>query len=613
MVINQLSEDFTSTLFYDSQNLGQTPRKNGDISAWSWDNNANVQDFSYAYDGVDRLTHSSNNNNVLGNWSSSYRYDMRGNLRQLSRRNGAGSQIDSLVYSYVSGNHIHFISDQASGNKSHGYNGSSTHYYEYDANGNIMIDHSRGISKTTYNHMDLPFEIIKDAANRIRYNYDFSGNLLNIVETIGGNSTTTHFIGNVEYEGDSIKRIHHEHGFIEIQPMNSGTLHIPNFIVVDETHYWKNITSDAIIFNGSTEFWGENCIELQDTFEVRLGAEFLADFKPYGEERFSWTIKDHKGNVRTILDDDGNVIETMNYFPFNLRHDYNSDPSYEWNVDGALEQTDFAKHLDVMEYRTYDRLTGRFNSVDLLSSSMSSNSGYSMSFNNPINYTDPFGLAPKATDKQVERFNLAKSLADFSSSPDDWVEDKSGNIYWDANAKSQATTKAGERYLGRNVLVGTHNRDALGNEKINSATFNLYLVSNKKGSSGTLKGNTVPADISKYGTLAEGLYSARIYKYKGDDAILIGGGGNLPTVSGNPNNPKNYDASGKLKPTSTHVMDQILFHKGNYARPSLSTSKGLPISAGCQTGGCGAGTLPAYRSFMKKATGFSGIYYLRSK
>ena len=156
-------------------------------------------------------------------------------------------------------------------------------------------------------------------------------------------------------------------------------------------------------------------------------------------------------------------------------------------------------------------------------------------------------------------------------------------------------------------MVGTHNRDATGNEKINTATFDLYLASDTRGSSGTIKGNTVPADINKYGTLAEGLYPARIYSYKGDDAILIGGGGNLPTVSGNPNNPKNYDASGKLKPISLHVMDQILFHKGNYARASLSTSSGRPISEGCQTGGCGAGTLPVYRAFMKKQLDFQEI------
>ena len=66
-------------------------------------------------------------------------------------------------------------------------------------------------------------------------------------------------------------------------------------------------------------------------------------------------------------------------------------------MEGALEQTDFAKHLDVMAFRTCDRLTGRFNSVDKLSAAMPGWNGYQMSFNSPINFTDPTGLMPSAT------------------------------------------------------------------------------------------------------------------------------------------------------------------------------------------------------------------------
>ncbi|WP_211306564.1 hypothetical protein [Schleiferia thermophila] len=89
--------------------------------------------------------------------------------------------------------------------------------------------------------------------------------------------------------------------------------------------------------------------------------------------------------------------------------------------------------------------------------------------------------------------------------------------------------------------------------------------------------------------------------------------GNTRNVKGNPNNPKNYNADGTLKPIDQHVIDEVFFHKGNYARPSLSTSSGSPISAGCQTGGCGPGTLPTYREFIKNAEGFKGSYYLRAK
>jgi hypothetical protein len=88
-------------------------------------------------------------------------------------------------------------------------------------------------------------------------------------------------------------------------------------------------------------------------------------------------------------------------------------------------------------------------------------------------------------------------------------------------------------------------------------------------------------------------------------------------VLGNPNNKRNYNADGTLKPIEQHIIDEVFFHKGNYARESLSTNmvrrgERVEISEGCQTGGCGPGSLELYRAFIKKTEGFKGYYYLRS-
>ncbi len=210
----------------------------------------------------------------------------------------------------------------------------------------------------------------------------------------------------------------------------------------------------------------------------------------------------------------------------------------------------------------------------------------------------------------------------------DWVENRYGQIYWDDNTTSQTTTKSGEIYLGKNVLVATANRDKQGNEPINSARFDLYLESKKTGPSATIYGNTVPYNVTvnqdrygnslpentnKYGTLSPGLYPAKYTKYHGDGAILINNGGNVPTVNGNQNNLKNYTSNNNLKPIYEHVLDGIYFHKGNTARKSLVTNSGSPISSGCQTGGCGKGSLPKYQTFIKNAQNFNGKYYLRTK
>ncbi|MPT34418.1 MAG: hypothetical protein E2604_04865 [Flavobacterium sp.] len=184
-----------------------------------------------------------------------------------------------------------------------------------------------------------------------------------------------------------------------------------------------------------------------------------------------------------------------------------------------------------------------------------------------------------------------------------WVEAENGTIYWDENATSQGTTKTGETYLGPNVLVGTHNRDSNLNEPINSAKFELYLESNKNGSSAEIMGNTVPSDVNKYGTLAEGLYPANaqgrggyIARGREDLAILINGGGSVPTAPGSPKD---------------HIT-QIFFHAGNQHQESLYDSKGNAYSAGCQTSGCGPHSRPLHNAFMHTVgSQFEGSYYLR--
>ncbi|MBS4042939.1 MAG: hypothetical protein KGZ59_03910 [Chitinophagaceae bacterium] len=264
------------------------------------------------------------------------------------------------------------------------------------------------------------------------------------------------------------------------------------------------------------------------------------------------------------------------------KYKYNSkeEQRQEFSDGSGLEWVDFGA-------RMYNNQIGRWMVVDPLAKERSWLTPYNYVQNNPLNRIDPDGRL------------------------DDWVESADGKIYWDENSTSQETTKEGEKYLGKNVLVGTHNRDANGNELINTAQFDLYLESNKEGPSAKIMGNTVPADNTKAGTLAEGLYSAifghrNAEKYKNELAIRIynlDGTDGLPTLNGNPNPV----SDGK-------TLTGVLFHMGNNYQTSLFDSKGNAYSSGCQTSGCYPNSRAAHNEFMKTVgTDFKGIYYLRSK
>jgi YD repeat-containing protein len=193
---------YTESLFYEQPHNGSTPQYGGNISAIDWSvadesDTYGKRGYTFSYDGMSRLTAAGylENGKFNNHFSTSYKYDLMGNILSLRREglldSGDYGTIDDLTYSYE-GNQVVKIDDAA--DESPNYSG-AMHFrdaaneeteYTYDANGNMLTDSNKGITSIEYNVLDLP-QCIKtrpriifkeSTGNAIYYTYSADGTKL---------------------------------------------------------------------------------------------------------------------------------------------------------------------------------------------------------------------------------------------------------------------------------------------------------------------------------------------------------------------------------------------------------------------------------------------------
>ena len=144
------------------------------------------------------------------------------------------------------------------------------------------------------------------------------------------------------------------------------------------------------VINGTTtttDYYGNVIYEngVQKLLLTEAGYLTLTDGK------YHYYLQDHQGNNRVVIDQNGTVEETNNYYPFGgvFANSTNVQP-YKYNG----KELDTKKGLNWYDYgaRHYDAAVGRFATVDPMAEKYYFWSPYAYCLDNPIKYIDPNGM-----------------------------------------------------------------------------------------------------------------------------------------------------------------------------------------------------------------------------
>jgi RHS repeat-associated protein len=130
--------------------------------------------------------------------------------------------------------------------------------------------------------------------------------------------------------------------------------------------------------------------------------------RPNGSSYFyDYALKDHLGNTRVLIGQDGVIGQQTDYYAFGLEMNRgvnvtpNPDNKYKYN--GKEMQDDLSLNLYDFGARLYDPAIGRWTAMDPLAEKNTKHSPYNYVENNPLNLVDPDGMDAESEAADLKR------------------------------------------------------------------------------------------------------------------------------------------------------------------------------------------------------------------
>ncbi len=327
-------------------------------------------------------------------------YDKNGNILSMKRKGKAGFSIfpavqavyDDLSFSY-DGNQLVAVSDVSEEepvNKTgmqFADGADEEEEYEYDANGNMVSDKNKGIGKIVYNTLNLP-ETVAFSDNDDIFNYQFWLSPIAHINTV-----------NFTYAADGTKL---KSGYVTFKEVSAVQPARTNAFLPDSLRFGGGLLDSTRVIGPGTgrTFWLRevNTVTYAGNYQYEndtLSKKFFPDgyIDCSGDEPVAcFYLKDHLGNVRMVVDEEGNIVQVNDYYPFGALYGSGTgDAAQRYKYNG--KELERMHGLDWYDYgaRWMDPVLCRFTTMDPLCEKYYDTSPYAYCANNPMKYIDPDG------------------------------------------------------------------------------------------------------------------------------------------------------------------------------------------------------------------------------
>ena len=315
---------------------------------------------------------------------------MTWSLRYGKRNYGSFGIVYDLYYEY-DGNRLCKVSNAV---ESSCYNG-AMHFsdgadeeteYDYDADGNLIEDKNKDITRITYNVLNLPEHLDFKSGKYVNFTYSSIGEklrsnyLLKLPEIY---DPGTRFVSSDIFASGKFPPEWSE----PVGPgLRDSLISRPDSMFTEE-HYAMMYGAHIIEYCGDILYEDVNPVPNR----ILIDGGYVT-FTNNKQPVYHFYLTDHQGNVRVVADENGTVEETNHYYPFGALFGESVDKNkqrYKYNG----KELDRLLSLDWYDYgaRWYDPVLARWHSVDPLADKYPDVSPYVYCNNNAVNAVDPDG------------------------------------------------------------------------------------------------------------------------------------------------------------------------------------------------------------------------------